>query len=100
MHPGEEATVDVDAYPGVTFKAHAVSMSPGAGADFAVLPPENATGNWVKVVQRLPVRLEFDEIDPRLPLFSGLSVTVRVDTGCHRTWRHPFLPVCGTAAVR
>jgi membrane fusion protein, multidrug efflux system len=77
-----------------------VSMSPGAGADFAVLPPENATGNWVKVVQRLPVRLEFDEIDPRLPLFSGLSVTVRVDTSCHRTWRHPFLPVCGTAAAR
>ena len=100
MHPGEEATVSVDAYPDITFKAHVVSMSPGTGSDFSVLPPENATGNWVKVVQRLPVRLEFDEIDPSLPLFSGLSVTVRVDIGCHRTWRHPFLPVCATAAAR
>jgi membrane fusion protein, multidrug efflux system len=100
MRPGEEATVNVDAYPDVTFKAHVVSMSPGTGSDFAVLPPENATGNWVKVVQRLPVRLEFDEIDPNLSLFSGLSVTVRVDTGCHRSWRHPFLPVCTTAAAR
>jgi membrane fusion protein (multidrug efflux system) len=41
-------------------------------------------------VQRLPVRLEFNEIDPRRPLFSGISVTVRVDTGYHRTWRHPL----------
>ena len=54
-------------------------MSPGTGSDFAVLPPENATGNWVKVVQRLPVRLELDESDYDRPLlFSGLSVTVRV----------------------
>jgi membrane fusion protein (multidrug efflux system) len=55
-----------------------------------VLPPENATGNWVKVVQRLPVRLEFDEIDPRWPLFSGISVTARVDTGYRPGWLHPF----------
>lgn len=80
MHPGQEATVDVDTYPDRAFKAHVVSMSPGTGSDFAVLPPENATGNWVKVVQRLPVRLELDEIDPKRPLFSGISVTVRVDT--------------------
>lgn len=45
---------------------------------------------WVKVVQRLPVRLEFDEIDPKRPLFSGISVTARVDTGHRRSWRHPF----------
>lgn len=80
MHPGETATINVDAYPGHAFKAHIVSMSPGTGSDFAILPPENATGNWVKVTQRLPVRLEFDKTDPNLPLFSGLSVTVRVDT--------------------
>jgi membrane fusion protein, multidrug efflux system len=90
MRPGEKATISVDAYPGITFKAHVVSMSPGTGSDFAVLPPENATGNWVKVIQRLPVRLEFDAIDPEYPLFSGLSVTARVDTGYRRTWRHPF----------
>jgi membrane fusion protein, multidrug efflux system len=53
MRPGQEAVINVDAYPDRTFKAHIVSMSPGTGSDFAVLPPENATGNWVKVVQRL-----------------------------------------------
>jgi len=62
-------------------------MSPGTGSDFSVLPPENATGNWVKVVQRLPVRLEFDDIDPNRPLFSGISVIVKVDTGYRRSWR-------------
>jgi membrane fusion protein, multidrug efflux system len=87
MRPGQEATLDVDAYPDHKFKAHIASMSPGTGSDFAVLPPENATGNWVKVVQRLPVRLELDEVDPNRPLFSGISVTARVDTG-YRTWRH------------
>jgi membrane fusion protein, multidrug efflux system len=90
MRPGQEATIDVDAYPNRTFKAHVVSMSPGTGSDFAVLPPENATGNWVKVVQRLPVRLELDEVDPTTPLFSGISVTARVDTGYRRTWPLPF----------
>ncbi|HEX4505518.1 MAG TPA: HlyD family secretion protein [Alphaproteobacteria bacterium] len=90
MHVGQAATIDVDAYPGRTFKAHVVSLSPGTGSDFAVLPPENATGNWVKVVQRLPVRLELDAIDPDRPLFSGISVTARVDTGYRRSWRHPL----------
>lgn len=84
-HPGQPGTIDVDTYPGRTFNAHVVSMSPGTGSDFAVLPPENATGNWVKVVQRLPVRLELDAIDPDRPLFSGISVTVEVDTGYRST---------------
>jgi membrane fusion protein, multidrug efflux system len=75
-------------------------MSPGTGSDFAVLPPENATGNWVKVVQRLPVRLELDEVDPTQPLFSGISVTVRVDTGYRCTWRHAFQAVFATEAVK
>jgi membrane fusion protein, multidrug efflux system len=90
MHPNQEATIVVDVYPNSAFKAHIVSMSPGTGSDFAVLPPENATGNWVKVVQRLPVRLELDGVDPDHPLFSGISATVRVDTGYRRTWRHPL----------
>jgi membrane fusion protein (multidrug efflux system) len=100
MRPGQAATLAVDAYPDRTFKAHVVSMSPGTGSDFAVLPPENATGNWVKVVQRLPVRLEPDSIDPKRPLFSGISVTVRVDTGCHFTWRDPLQPACTMAAAK
>ncbi len=87
MRPGQRAMISVDAYPGRAFGAHIVSMSPGTGSDFSVLPPENATGNWVKVVQRLPVRLEFDDIDPDRPLFSGISVTARVDTGYRHTWQ-------------
>jgi len=81
MRPGQAATIEVDAYPGHPFQAHVASMSPGTGSEFSVLPPENASGNWVKVVQRLPVRLEFDAIDPARPLYSGISVTARVDTG-------------------
>jgi membrane fusion protein (multidrug efflux system) len=87
MRPGQQAAISVDAYPDRAFRAHVVSMSPGTGSDFSVLPPENATGNWVKVVQRLPVRLEFDDIDPNRPLFSGISVIVKVDTGYRRSWR-------------
>jgi membrane fusion protein (multidrug efflux system) len=90
MQPGQVATIAVDAYPGRSFRAHVASMSPGTGSDFALLPPENATGNWVKVVQRLPVRLELDEIDPKRPLYSGISVVARVDTGYHHTWWHPL----------
>ncbi len=100
IRPGQAATIDVDVYPERTFKAHVVSMSPGTGSDFAVLPPENATGNWVKVVQRLPVRLEFDEIDPDRPLFSGISVTARVDTGYRRTWRHPLQAALAAEAAQ
>ena len=92
MRPGQQATIDVDAYPDRKFRAHIVSMSPGTGSDFSVLPPENATGNWVKVVQRLPVRLELDDADPSRPLFSGISVTARVDTGHRRNWLHLFQP--------
>jgi membrane fusion protein, multidrug efflux system len=98
MRPGQEASIGVDTYPDRAFRAHVVSMSPGTGSDFSVLPPENATGNWVKVVQRLPVRLEFDELDPERPLFSGLSVTARVDTGYHRVWRDLFRPGFAPAA--
>jgi membrane fusion protein (multidrug efflux system) len=50
------------------------------------------TGNWVKVVQRLPVRLEFDQVDPNQPLFSGISVTARVDTGHRHAWFRPLQP--------
>ena len=90
MRPGQAATISIDTYPDHVFKAHVTSMSPGAGSDFALLPPENATGNWVKVVQRVPVRLELDEADPALALFSGTSATVKVDTGYRTPWWHPL----------
>ncbi len=87
MRPGQTAEITVDALPGRTLTAKVVSLSPGTGNVFSVLPAENATGNWVKVVQRVPVRLELDSIDPALSLQSGLSAVVEVDTR-HR--RHLF----------
>lgn len=90
MRVGQSADISIDTYPGQVFKAHVVSMSPGAGSDFALLPPENATGNWVKVVQRVPVRLELDAIDAEHPLYSGISATVKVDTGISTPWWAPF----------
>ena len=62
------------------------SLSPGTGLTFSLLPPENATGNWVKVVQRLPVRLSVECNDADIPLHAGLSVTVNVDTHYQRPW--------------
>jgi membrane fusion protein (multidrug efflux system) len=86
MRPGQDATVEVDSYPGVEFHAKVTSLSPGTGLTFSLLPPENATGNWVKVVQRLPVRLTLDNIDADTPLHAGLSATVEVDTKYRRPW--------------
>jgi membrane fusion protein (multidrug efflux system) len=86
MHPGQSATVEIDTYPGVEFAAKVVSLSPGTGLTFSLLPPENATGNWVKVVQRLPVRLALERYDPDLLLHAGLSVSVDVDTQYRRPW--------------
>ncbi len=87
MRPGQDATVEVDTYPDLVFKAKVVSMSPGTGLTFSLLPPENATGNWVKVVQRLPVRLALEDVDPRnTPLHAGLSATVEIDTQYRRPW--------------
>ncbi len=78
---GQHATFTVDAFPGYTWHAHMASISPATGAEFSLLPPQNATGNWVKVVQRLPVRLDIEDA-PGLPeLHSGLSVSVEIDTG-------------------
>jgi membrane fusion protein (multidrug efflux system) len=86
MRPGQEATVEVDTYPDVAFRAKVESLSPGTGLTFSLLPAENATGNWVKVVQRLPVRLHLEQFDPNAPLHAGLSVTVEVDTRHRRPW--------------
>jgi membrane fusion protein (multidrug efflux system) len=86
MRPGQEATVEIDTYPDAVFRAKVESLSPGTGLTFSLLPPENATGNWVKVVQRLPVRLALDHFDHNTPLHAGLSATVEVDTRHRRPW--------------
>jgi membrane fusion protein (multidrug efflux system) len=86
MRPGQDATVDIDTYPDAQCRGKVLSLSPGTGLSFSLLPPENATGNWVKVVQRLPVRLSLDNVDAETPLQAGLSVTVEVDTHYRRPW--------------
>jgi membrane fusion protein, multidrug efflux system len=84
MRAGQTASVEIDSYPGKRFEARVASVSPGTGSQFSVLPAENATGNWVKVVQRLPVRVELVHPDPAFPLYGGLSATVSVDTQYQR----------------
>lgn len=80
MRLGQAVTVKVDAFPGLRLTGHVSSFSPGTGNSFALLPAENATGNWVKVVQRLPVEIDLDRIPADVPLHAGLSADVVVDT--------------------
>ncbi len=79
MVPGLKATVTVDAYPGKTFAAVVDSIGAGTGSEFSLLPAQNATGNWVKVVQRVPVRIRFVDSTDGVPLRAGLSASVTVD---------------------
>lgn len=79
MQPGQAATITIDMYPEKKFIGSVTSISPGTGSSFSLLPPENATGNWVKVVQRIPVRISINQ-EKSLPLRSGSSVLVEVDT--------------------
>jgi membrane fusion protein (multidrug efflux system) len=81
MHPGQAVTVAIDSYPGHSIKGTVDSLAPGTGAQFALLPPENATGNFTKIVQRVPVKIALDPQDPlTAQLRPGLSVTATVDT--------------------
>jgi len=81
MRPGSPATVSVDSIPGKVFRGHVASLAPATGAEFSVLPPENATGNFTKIVQRVPVRIMLDDEAEALgQLRPGLSVTANVDT--------------------
>ncbi|AVT74588.1 transporter [Rhodopseudomonas palustris] len=83
---GQTVTLDVDAFPDHQFKGRVSSLSPGTGAQFAVLPPQNATGNFVKVVQRVPLRIALDETDPMIKrLKAGMSVNVAIDTHHRRS---------------
>ena len=84
MRAGQPATVTVDSYPDEELKGKVASIAPGTGSQFTALPPENATGNWVKVVQRVPVRIELEQVDAERLLGTGLSATVEVDTGHRR----------------
>ena len=81
MRPGQSAEITVDAYPDKVFKGHVDSIQAGTGARFSLLPPENATGNYVKVVQRVPVKITFESgQDPDHLLRPGMSVVPTVRT--------------------
>ena len=76
--PGDAAEIEIDAYPGLTFHGHVESISPATGAQFSLLPPENATGNFTKVVQRVPVRVRLDGDNPDVELRPGMSTVVTI----------------------
>jgi membrane fusion protein, multidrug efflux system len=83
---GQPVTLEVDAFPNHVLKGKIGSLSPGTGAQFAILPPQNATGNFVKVVQRVPIRIYFDETDKYVrKLKAGMSVYATIDTGHRRS---------------
>lgn len=80
IRPGQPASVTVDMYPGHRFRGRVLSINPASGAAFSLLPPENATGNWVKVTQRVPVRVEILDPSDRYPLRVGTSAEVSINT--------------------
>ena len=81
MHPGQSVDIDIDTYPDYQWHGHIESIAQATGAEFALLPPQNASGNWVKVVQRIPVRISIDADEGAPALRVGMSATVRVDLG-------------------
>jgi membrane fusion protein (multidrug efflux system) len=95
MKPGQTADVWLDTYPDVDFKATVESIGAGTGAEFSLLPAQNATGNWVKVTQRIPVRLKLDTEGKDVPVRTGMSASVEVDTEVS----HSLASLFGTAVA-
>ncbi len=85
VEPGQKASVVLDIYPDVAWAAEVDSISPATGAEFAILPPQNASGNWVKVVQRLPVRVRLLPHAGEAPLRAGMTATVTIEIGRTRS---------------
>jgi membrane fusion protein (multidrug efflux system) len=89
-HPGQRATIEVDTYPGFTWHGTVESISPASGASFSLLPAQNTTGNWVKVVQRIPVRIRIDDAEGKPSLRHGMSAVVEINTGTARGLPKPL----------
>src|SRR5215470_1934280 len=85
VKPGENVEISIDTYPGRTWKGTVKSIAPASGAEFSILPAQNSSGNWVKVVQRIPVRIVVDRKDGDPPLRVGMSSYVTIDTGHSRS---------------
>jgi len=98
VRPGQRATIKVDTYPGAAWSGLVESISPAAAQEFALLPAQNSSGNWVKVVQRIPLRVRVDTSRTDLPpLRAGMSVEVEVDTGHARGLPHFLTGLFGHA---
>ena len=80
IQAGQPVDISMDMYPGIPFHGKVESINSASGVAFSLLPPQNATGNWVKITQRVPVKIRIDSADPGHPLRVGTSATVRVDT--------------------
>ena len=87
VRQGQHVDIKIDAYPGKTWSGTITSMNAGTGAEFAILPPQNAVGNWVKIVQRVPVQVSIEEVPQNLPLRLGMSAEIEIDTGYTRLFR-------------
>ena len=83
MRPGQPVTLDIDAYPERTIRGHVASVQPGSGTAFSLLPAQNATGNWVKIVQRVPVKVVMDNAPTDVALGPGMSTEVSVQVNPH-----------------
>jgi len=90
VRPGQPVEVDVDTYGHRRWRGHVESIAQATGAEFSLLPAQNASGNWVKVVQRIPVRIALDRGPGDPPLRDGMSATVEIDTGPHTRFDHWF----------
>jgi membrane fusion protein (multidrug efflux system) len=85
VKPGDPVQVTVDTYPGKVWSGTVQAIAPASGSEFSILPAQNSSGNWVKVVQRLPVRIRIDPKSGNVQLRAGMSVTAEIDTGRHRS---------------
>ena len=95
LHAGQSVSISIDAYPGRNWHGTVASLSPGTGAEFAVLPAQNASGNWVKVIQRVPVRIEFVDGGDLTSLRTGMSAQIEIDSGHIRS----LLSIFGLSAA-
>jgi membrane fusion protein (multidrug efflux system) len=87
VRPGAPVDITVDTYPGCKWTGHIANVSAGSDSSFSALPAENASGNWVKVVQRIPVRIALDQGSCTRPLRAGMSAVISIDTGKRRLAR-------------
>jgi len=95
VKPGDPVTITVDSYPGVDWQGTVASLSPASGSEFSLLPAQNTSGNWVKVVQRIPIRLRIDTAAGMPTLRAGMSVVASIDTGHKRSLAALFKSLFG-----